>query len=130
MTWLVLTKHERPRKAVLLGRAVWRVNWATTVEDGQLRHTKPAAALRVVALDQTITTELTAAAFPPLGDGRAVPDFRTEASTNSYVTGELYRQVTSRNRLVEQVQKRWAIDDDLAVAARPRGAPSALTWLG
>ena len=102
VTWLALAKDEPPRKAVLLGRAVWRVDWVATVEHGQLRHTRPTP-LSVVTVDENLSTQLTAA--PALGDGRTYPDYRTDASMNSYSVGEM------RNQLNE-VTARWQYDDD------------------
>jgi hypothetical protein len=126
VTWLALAKEEPPRKVVLLGRAVWRVDWDATVEQGQLRRTRPTA-LSVVTGEQNLSTELTDA--PALGDGRAVPDYRTEASINSYVIGEMYKTETSRNQRIDRVTSRWRYDDhDRPVASRPGTAPALQTW--
>ena len=126
VTWLALAKEERPRKVVLLGRAVWRVDWDATVEQGQLRRKRPTA-LSVVTGEQNLSTELTDA--PALGDGRADPDYRTEASINSYVIGEMYKTETSRNQRIDRVTSRWRYDDhDRPVASRPGTAPAPQTW--
>jgi hypothetical protein len=118
VTWLALAKEEPPRKVVLLGRAVWRVDWDATVEEGEFRRTRPTA-LSVVTVDRNLNTQVTDA--PALGDGRTFPDYRTDASINSYSVGEM------RDPLGE-VTRRWQYDDDDTPEEFSRRALAPETW--
>lgn len=126
MTWLALAKEAQPRKVVLLGQAVWQVDWATHGHGQQPQFANPAAVLRVVTLNQDLQTVLTAGALPPLGDGRGVPDYRKRASVNTYSTGEWFT-VPGPNQSVA-VQKQWGSNDEDDPAKPATDPVPAKTW--
>lgn len=121
VTWLSLARAGAARKTVLLGRVVWRVNWAATRGVAGWAYTTPAEVPHVVAPGvQQLQRELTAATLPPAADYRTEPDYREDGSTNDYLVGRLARP--------GQPAVEWAFDDEDGTRPVRQQAPGATTW--
>jgi hypothetical protein len=130
VTWLALANAKLPRKVVLLGKAVWQVNWATTTRPGEL----PTSTVELsrTSLDHNLNTRLTARNLPALGDGRVTPDYRKEASVNGYVRGELRVMSQEGDARVSTLNTWWGFDDEDRPIGQPvphpMPAPGDETW--